>query len=232
MRTPASQAAALFCILTFVGAACSDATGPGESALRLAEHFDALWAQADSQPGQSLGRAVRVSALTALETPIAYGADPTDIAVRTASGTEHWKGVILAGTPADASARPVSFLAYRESDAHTLLLVSLQPDGDAEATMVTNDSVVVLATAGSGAATKRSLDRDCTSATTLANPGVALPSPTRFTCEVGRYTVHVSLIFPAATGVDPALRNFFVAETTVSGAELAAVSGQGASQTR
>jgi hypothetical protein len=227
MRRSAWLAAALLCILTVVAVACSDATGPGENALRLAKHFDSLWSAADSQSASSHGNAVRASALTALETPVAYGADPTDITVSTAAGTERWKGVILASAPTGASGQPVTLLTYRELDAHTLLLVSLQPDGDASATMITNDSVIVLATAGSGAAAKRSLDRECTSATALANPGVALPSPTRFTCKVGRFTVQLALIFPSATGVDPALRNIFVAETTVNGVELAALSGQG-----
>jgi hypothetical protein len=89
--------------------------------------------------------------------------------------------------------------------------------------MVTNDSVIVLATAGSGAATKRSLDRVCASPAGLANPGVSLPNSTRFTCRVGRFTVQLALIVPSAAGVDPALRNIFLAETTVGGAEVASV---------
>jgi hypothetical protein len=44
--------------------------------------------------------------------------------------------------------------------------------------------------------------------------------------------VQLALIFPSATGVDPALRNIFVAETTVNGVELAAVSGQGVLRAR
>lgn len=232
MRTSAWLAAALLCVLAVVAVACSDATGPGRNARRLAEHFDSLWVEADSLSARSHGYAVRASALTALETPFAYGADPTDITVRTADGTEHWNGVILAVAPTDASDHPVSLLAYREPDAHTILLLSIQPNGDATATMVTNDSVLVLATAGSGATAKRSLDRECASTTTLANPAVALPSPTRFTCKVGRFSAQVALIFPSATGMDPALRNIFVATTTVNGVELAAVSGQGAPRAR
>ena len=78
MRTSAWLSAALFGTLTVVAVACSDATGPGENAQRLAEHFDSLWAEADSLSARSHGYAVRASALTALETPFAYGADPTD----------------------------------------------------------------------------------------------------------------------------------------------------------
>lgn len=220
MRTSARLAIALFGALALVAVACSDATGPGANAQRVAAHLDSLWAAAIAH-----GDAVRAGALTALETPVAYGADPTEITVRTAAGAERWRGVILSS--AYSTSQPFSLLAYRESDAHTILLVSIRSTGDAGATMITNDSVLVLATTGSGTAAKRSLDRACAVATGLANPGIALPNPARFTCRVGRFTAQLSLIFPAATGMDPALRAIFVGETTVSGVELAAVSGQG-----
>ena len=219
MRMSAWLATALIGTLTLVAVACSDATGPGANARRVAEHLDSLWATAIAH-----GDAVRAGALTALETPVAYGADPTEITVRTAAGTERWRGVILSS--AYNTSQPFTLLAYRESDAHTILLVSIRSNGDAAATMITNDSVLVLATAGSGTAAKRSLDRACVVATGLANPGIARPNPARFTCGVGRFTVQLSLIFPSATSVDPALRSVFVAETTANGVEIAAVSGQ------
>jgi hypothetical protein len=224
MRTSAWLVATLLGTLTVVAVACSDATGPGENAQRVARHLDSLWAEASSQAAHSHGYAVRAGALTALETPVAYGADPVDISVRTAAGTEQWKGVIVTSV-SGASAQPVSLLMYRESDAHTILLVAIRPDGDASATMITNDSVLVLATAGSGTAATRSLDRDCTSAPGLTNPGVGLPNPARFTCRVGRFASQLSLIFPSAAGMDPALRSVFVAETTLNGVEVAELTG-------
>jgi len=219
MRTSTRPAAALCCAFAAIIVACSDSLAPREEAQQLAAHFDALWADASSRSTGSDGLAVRASTLTLIETPLALGANPTAFTIVTATGAERWHGVMLALSPADAFDQPFSLFAYRDADAHTMLLASFRPDGSVDATLIANDSVPIFASRASGAASALAPGRGCVRISGLENPDVVEPGA-QFDCTIGRFTARLALDFPARAGVDSALTNLSFGETTFNGVQL------------
>lgn len=219
MRTSIRLGAMLCCALAASIIACSDALAPREEAQRLAAHFDSLWADASSRSTGNDGNAVRASTLTLIETPLALGANPTAFTVITSAGAERWYGVMLALSPADAFDQPFSLFAYRDADAHTMLLASFRSDGSVDATLITNDSIPVFESRASGAASALAPGHGCAAVSGLQNPGVGAPS-SQFRCTIGRFTTHLALDFPSRAGVDSALTNISFGATTFNGVQL------------
>jgi hypothetical protein len=213
---------AALAILAVTAACGSDSTGPGDGQTppSLAVHFDSLYAQAKAQSTSDTMYKFRSVALSDLELPAAFGATPTNITVTTASGTETWKGFVFeevltnSGTPTD-SGRLV--LAYRDADAHTLIVTAFLANGtSAGATLVTNDTVVVKANANAGSATLVSTAAACPAAPSgLTNPVIATAN--QATCLSATFTATLTLGFPATDGVDAALTQISFPTTTFSG---------------
>jgi hypothetical protein len=220
MRTSNRIVAALGCALAANFVACSDALAPRDEAQRLAVHFDSLWADASSHSSGNAGLAVRATALTLIETPLALGANPTSFSVITSTGAERWHAVMIGLSPAEAFDQPFSLYAYRDDDAHTLLLASIRSDGHVDATLIANDSIPVFASRASGDASALTPGRGCASISGLRNPDVLQPNASTFTCTVGRFTARFTLDFPSHSGVDSALTNISFGETTFNGVQL------------
>lgn len=213
---------AALAIITATAACGSDNTGPldGETPPSLAAHFDSLYSQAKAQSTTDTMFALRSVALSDLELPAAFGATPTSITVTTASGTETWQGFVFeevrtnGGTPTD-SGRFV--LAYRDADAHTLIVTLFLANGStAGASLVTNDTVVVHANANAGSVTLVSTGAACPAAPSgLVNPVIATAS--QATCLSATFSATLTLGFPATAGVDAALTQISFPATTFSG---------------
>lgn len=211
-----------FVILAITAACGSDSTGPGDGGTTpsLARHLDSLYVQAKAQSTTDTMFRFRSVALSDLELPTAFGATPTNISVTTASGSETWKGFVFeevltnGGTPTD-SGRLV--LAYRDADAHTLIVTAFLANGSSTgATLVTNDTVVVHANANAGSATLVSTGDACPAAPSgLTNPVIATAN--QATCLSATFTATLTLGFPATAGVDAALTQISFPATTFSG---------------
>ena len=135
----ASRSALVACIaiLTATAACGGDSTGPGTTS-NLASHFDTLYVDAKALSASDANYDFRTVALSDLELPAAFGASPTTIAVTTATGTESWKGFVFEevltnnGTPADSGR---FLLAYRDADAHTLVVTVLRANNSSAGTL-------------------------------------------------------------------------------------------------
>jgi hypothetical protein len=218
---PRLALAAAIAILTATAACGSDSTGPGgEDTPILARHFDSLYVQAKAQSQSDTMFNFRAVALSDLELPAAFGAAPTTLTVTTASGTETWKGfafeevVTNNGTPTD-SGRLV--LAYREADAHTLVVTVFLKNGTTTgAALVTNDTVVVHANSNAGSSTLASTGAACPAVPSgLANP--VITTAQQATCLSATFSAALTLGFPATAGVDPALTHISFPLTTFAG---------------
>jgi hypothetical protein len=213
---------AAFAVLAVTAACGSDSTGPidGGTPPNLARHFDSLYVQAKAQSTSDTMFRIRSVALSDLELPAAFGATPTNLTVTTASGTETWKGFVFEevrtdnGTPSD-SGRFV--LAYRDADAHTLIVTTLRSDGTStDASLVTNDTILVAANANAGSVTLVSSGAACPAAPSgLINPVIATANTG--TCLSATFTATLTLGFPATAGVDAALRQISFPTTTFAG---------------
>ena len=88
---PRSALAAALVILIATAACGGDSTGP-VATKNLAVHFDSLYVAAKALSAGDTNYDFRATALSDLELPSAFGAEPTNIAVTTAGGAESWKG--------------------------------------------------------------------------------------------------------------------------------------------
>jgi hypothetical protein len=224
-------AAAACCALVFT-TACSDSTGPNNSQdpSHVAAHFDSLYVEASSL-GTDAGNG-RAQLLSLLELAPAFGAKPADVTVTTGSATEHWKGFELeevqmdGDTPSDTT---YLLLAYRESDAHTVLVAYYNAAGAIEdGGVFVNDTLSVEANDGTGTSSRTSLGAACgTASASLTNPEFAefesLP------CNTATFSTSMTLVVPETDGLDPALETLSLPVTTFNGLRIqdAAEAGQG-----
>jgi hypothetical protein len=223
---PRLALAAAVVILTATAACGGDSTGPGDgggTTPSLARHFDSLYVTAKAQSASDTNYKFRAVALSDLELPAAFGATATNITVTTASGTETWKGFVFeevrtsGGTPTD-SGRLV--LAYRDGDAHTLVVTVILKDGSlAGASLMTQDTVVLQASAKSGAVTLTSTGDACPAPPSgLTNPVISTAN--QATCLLATLGAAFDFDFPAKTGVDAALTHISFALTSFDGVRL------------
>jgi hypothetical protein len=216
---PRSALAAAIAILTATAACGGDSTGPGATT-NLATHFDSLYATAKALSATDTNYDFRTIALSDLELPAAFGATPTNIVMTTATGTESWKGFVFEevltnnGTPSDSGRL---LLAYRDADAHTLIVTVLRANGSSEgASLMSNDTVIVQASSNAGTITQTAVGASCPAPPSgLSNPVIATAA--QATCLMATYSATLTLGFPAATGVDPALTHLSFPPTTFAG---------------
>lgn len=219
--------AAALALLTTIAACGGDSTGP-VATKNLAVHFDSLYVAAKALSAADTNYNFRATALSDLELPAAFGATPTSIAVTTATGAESWKGFVFeevlatSGTPTDSGRL---LLAYRDGDAHTLVVTVLLANGSFVGTsLMANDTVVVHATATTGSITQTGVGASCsTPPSGLTNPVIATAA--QATCLLATYSATLSASFPATGSVDPALTQLSFPLTTFGGVRFQDPSG-------
>jgi hypothetical protein len=219
MRLSSRLVLAFVCCVPALTYACSDGTGPDNTldAPHLAMHFDSLFAQvADSDLS---GRGL---ALSYLEIAAALGATPAKVTVTTADGTEQWKGYEIEEVSSGGCSQDTSYLtiAYRDADAHTVLLAFFDaagtPDGEAG---IISDSVTALATGGDGSTSRTSLGDACsTISSSLTNPFLA--SIDIVSCDLAGFQTSLSLTIPSTPGLDPSLTSISIDAQAFKGARV------------
>jgi hypothetical protein len=214
------RAAASFLVITIAAACGSDSTGPSQSPSSVAEHFDSLYVQANDLAESNGAYGFRSLLLTFFEVPPAFGANPSTISVTTASGVEHWKAFEFVDVGPPGTDSGFVFLAYRESPAHTMLLIPYNGDGtSAGATMITNDTLIMNVTVGSDATSLTSTSTACgTPSASLVNP--QLPSFTISTCKLAKFLTSFSITSQTSASIDPALASISLNAASVNGIRL------------
>lgn len=216
---PRSVLAATIAVLATTAACGSSSTSPKVTPI-LAAHFDTLYVAAKALSATDTNYNFRSIALSDLELPAAFGATPSSVAMTTASGTESWKGFVFeevvttSGTPSDSGR---IFLAYRDADAHTLVVaVLLANNSFGGASLMSNDTVVVDASSSSGSITQTAVGASCPAPPTgLTNPVIATAN--QATCLLATYSAALTFDFPSTAGVDPALTHLSFTTTTFAG---------------
>jgi hypothetical protein len=208
-------AASVFVIA--IAAACgSDSTGPSQSPPSVAARFDSLYVDASDRSDGDNAFGIRATLLTLFEVPPAVGASPSSISVTTASGVEHWKAFEFDEllTPTDSG---FTLVAYRESAAHTVLVIQYEGDGSVFfGLMLTNDTLPVDISSGGGSTKLSSTSSSCgTPSSSLVNP--QLDSLAFSSCALANFRTSLSLTTLAAAHVDPALARIDIDAATVNG---------------
>jgi hypothetical protein len=204
------------CTLAVAVAACSsDSTGPKSS--NLAIYYDSLYEHLDP-PGQlNPLHDLRGNILSNIELAIAFGAIPRAVSVTTATGTEQWHGVEFVvnpnGTEFDFAH---TLIVYRETDAHTALMVQFGKDGSARlAVLEVADTMVAVPYTLLGSSSTTSQRDGCATPPTLANPVIGpylLGS-----CATATFTTSISEQPDATPGLDPALSTIEFGATVFAG---------------
>ncbi|MBK5188428.1 MAG: hypothetical protein JJD97_09285 [Gemmatimonadaceae bacterium] len=232
MRLPARlRIAASFVALALTAACSSDSTGPStQSPAQLARHFDSLYVSAAARSDTFSTYGERALLMTFLELPAALGATPATVNVTTASGVEHWKGyelleVSAPGTTVDSS---YILLAYRDADAHTMIIADFDSSGALqEGGVITGDTIAVSPTNGSGTTSLSSVGATCaTPSSTLANPQLATLGIG--SCNLATFHTNFSMTFSTSSSVDPALANLSFSSATINGVRAVDAASTGA----
>jgi hypothetical protein len=206
-------------------AACSDSSGPSaaDTASEIAARFDSIYvdAVARSDSGNN-GFETRELVASLLEIPPALGATPATINVTTASGSEQWKAYEFVELTAPNTTLDSAFvlLAFREANAHTVLVVFFDSTGAPQtAGLITNDTLSAQPTNGSGATTLLSLGDACgTPPATLVNP--EFDSSLSSSCALANFHTSVSLQFSTSPNIDAALASLAFPLTTINGIRI------------
>ncbi|MEP7088228.1 MAG: hypothetical protein ABI884_13065 [Gemmatimonadota bacterium] len=216
--------AAAIAVIAATTACGGDSTGPpgggNHTPGTLAQHFDTLYVQAKASSASDTNYNARVNILSNLELAAAFGATPTSIAVTTASGTESWNAFIfeevrnIGGVATDSA---YIFVAYRDSLVHTAIVTGVRANGTSlGSSLITNDTLVVVASANSGVATLVSSGSTCpTPIAGLVNPIIATGESA--TCVSAVIQAAHTSEFPARTGVPAAYTHFSFATRTFAG---------------
>ena len=220
MRTSARLRVAAILLSTLVAAACgSDSTGPSQTPGSVAQHFDSLYVEANDLSDSVDAFGARAFLLTLLELPPALGASPSTINVTTASGVEHWRAFEVGEvfSPTDSG---FALLAYRESAAHTVLLIEYNGDGTInDGALITNDTLATDITGGSGSTTLSSVSTTCgTPSSSLTNPQVAAIDFS--SCTLAKFVTSLTLSTQTSSHIDPALASIEFDGATINGIRL------------
>jgi len=220
MRTSARLHVAAIFLVTSIATACgSDSTGPSQTPGSVAQHFDSLYVEASDLSDSIDAFGARASLLTIFEVPPALGASPSTITVTTASGVEHWKAFEFSEqfTPTDSG---FAFLAYREADAHTVILIEYNGDGTiSDGALITNDTLGADITGGSGSTSLTSTSAACgTPPASLTNPQVGTIEFS--SCTLAKFLTSLTLSTQTSSHIDPALASIEMDGVTVNGIRL------------
>ena len=222
MRFPARLTLAATCCTLVFTSACSDSTSPNNSqdAAHVAAHFDSLYVSAAALASGSDNYTERALLLSLLEAQAAYGATPKSVTVTTANGTEHWNAFEIEDVEPDTgTVLDTAFLvvAYREAAAHTIVLAQYDASGLINGgEVLTNDSLPVAPSDGTGSTTRASLGGTCaTPSTSLVNHQIA--SLANLGCTPATFNTSMTLAVPSTPNVDPALTSLSFPTTTLNG---------------
>ncbi|MBA2685612.1 MAG: hypothetical protein H0U66_14080 [Gemmatimonadaceae bacterium] len=216
--------AAAVAVIAATTACGSDSTGPpgggDHTPGTLAQHFDTLYARAKASSVSDTNYNERIQILSDLELAAAFGASPTSITVTTASGTESWNAFVfeevrnIGGAATDSA---YVIVAYRDSLVHTAIVTGVRANGTSlGASLITNDTLVVVASANSGVATLVSSGGACPAPIAgLVNPIIATGESA--TCVSAVIQAAHTSEFPARTGVPAAYMHFSFAARTFAG---------------
>jgi hypothetical protein len=215
--------AATCCTIAFASA-CSDSTSPNtQDAAHIAAHLDSLYLAAVLDGDTSGVSSFRLTTLSLLELAPALGAPASNITVTTANGTEHWKGFELedvlesGGTPNDTT---YFVVAYRDSDVHTAIVALYDTEGNIQdGVLLTNDTLGVVPSDGSGTTTRTSLGSTCTElSSSLQNPQLTSINP--LACNAAAFGTSMTLVVPSDPSVDAALTSLSFPTTTIKGVRI------------
>lgn len=197
-----------------IAAACgSDSTAP--TGANFALHFDSLYVQMEHSDISGGAKFIRGYALSALELPTAYGALPTAVDVHTAAGVERWHGLeYTEPMPNNEGGFRSTLVLYRDSNVHTALIVDYESVGSF-ATLVTNDTLGLIETSGTGASTETHVDGSCAPAPTVQNP--ALHVDLAPFCTRAQFTASLSADLTTDATADPALSHIEFTATPIGG---------------
>jgi hypothetical protein len=201
-------------------AACgSDSTAPTSASFAL--HVDSLYEQMESSDISVIAKFTRGFALSDLELPSAYGAHPTAVSVHTASGVERWHGLeFTEPVPNSDGAFHSTLLLYRDANVHTALVVDYE-GAEAFATLITNDTLGLIETAGSGSSGETHIDGSCATPPTLQNPVLHVDlSPF---CTRAQFSASLSADFTTDVTSDPALSHLEFTATTLEGVHFSGI---------
>lgn len=202
-------------------AACSDSSGPSvqSQSAALAAHFDSIYVDAkarnDSGATEYEGRSLIASLL---EIPAAFGALPSPIQVTTALQPEQWKGYELVELNPSSTDSAFVLVAYRESDAHSVIVVFFDASGAPQlGALITGDTISVAPTSGSAATSFVSASSACLNPPgSLSNP--QFDSPLFTSCTLAKFHTALTLEFPSGN-IDAGLTSLTFSPTpaTING---------------
>ena len=205
------------CALAVLVAACSsDSTGPKSS--DLATYYDSLFEHLDPPGELNPLHDLRANILSNIELAVAFGAIPRAVSVTTASGVEHWQGVeLVLNANGGQFELDHILIVYRETDAHTALMVHFGTDGSAIlALLEVADTMVAVPYTLLGSSGAQSQHDGCVTPPTLANPVIAA-SLVGSSCATATFTSSISEHPDATPGLDPALTTIEFGPTVFAG---------------
>jgi hypothetical protein len=214
-------------ILVVALVACDGDAGTGpliNQPAAIARHIDSLMLAALDSSSISANYEPRQLILQYAEVAPAYGATPTQIAVETGAGTEHWfasEYEIVSSTEGVLSEPYIVIVAYRDLSFTTAFVAYLAPDGDttySAAALLTGDTILVQASPTKRSAALTGLGATCQLASGLSDSYLLVQ--VLLGCHLASFTGSVTVTFPAAPGVDPSLLNFSIPSQTMWGEQF------------
>ena len=221
MRTTARlRVAASFLAIVMAAACGSDSTGPSQSPSSVAKHFDSLYVEAADLSDSIAAYNNRTFLMTLLEVPPALGASPSTISVTTASGVEHWKAFEFVEVSTSGADSGFALLTYRESAAHTVILIEYNGDGTiSDGGLITNDTLAATITDGDGSTSLTSTSTTCgTPSASLVNPQLATLGIS--TCKLAKFLTSLTLSTQTSADIDPPLASITITSATVNGVRI------------
>ncbi|MEO6208747.1 MAG: hypothetical protein ABIQ10_01355 [Gemmatimonadaceae bacterium] len=202
-------------------AACSDSSGPSiqSQSAAIAAHFDSIYVDAKARyDSGATAYEGRVLIASILEIPAALGALPSPIQVTTALEPEQWKGYELMELNPTGTDSVFVLIAYRDSDAHSVIVVFFDASGAPnQGALITDDTTSVAPTSGSAATSFVSASSACLNPPgSLSNPQFDAPLFT--SCTLAKFHTALTLEFPSGS-IDAGLTSLTFSPTpaTING---------------
>jgi hypothetical protein len=213
------RVAASIVAITLTAACGSDSTAP-QSPSQVASHFDSLFVEADNRSDTVSAYGSRAALLTLFEVPPALGASPASISVTTANGVEHWKAFEFDDLFNSGTDSTFFFMAYREADAHTVIVIQFNGDGSInDGVLITNDTLAANITDGGGSTTLLSTSGSCGApSASLLNP--AMNNLFIASCTLAKFRTSLTLTSQTSAHIDPALASITMNAVSVNGVRV------------